>query len=298
MDAAHRCRCIPLPDGRRIGAAEYGDPAGRPVFYFHGFPGSRIEARLAHEAAARAGIRLVALDRPGYGASDPQPGRTLHDWAEDVARCADALGLSRFAVLGLSGGGPYAAAVAAALPGRVRAAGLLSPLGPAHLPELARAMRRHQRLGFAAARRAPGLTAALAVPVVAVTKRFERAAFALMAAALPPPDRAVLRGTPAAGILLASFREAVRPGAAGLASDLAIYARPWGLDPGKIRVPALVWHGGADRTVPPAMGRHLAAAIPGCRARLFPGEGHFSLAVRHMDEILADLAAAAGRGPR
>jgi pimeloyl-ACP methyl ester carboxylesterase len=105
-------RTIRLRDGRRLGYAEWGDPGGRPLLYFHGWPGSRVEGRLGDEAAKAKGVGMIALDRPGMGLSDYQPRRTLVDWPDDVIQVAAALGLDRFAVLGISGGGPYAAACA------------------------------------------------------------------------------------------------------------------------------------------------------------------------------------------
>jgi pimeloyl-ACP methyl ester carboxylesterase len=113
-------RTIRLRDGRRLGYAEWGDPDGRPLFYFHGWPGARVEGRLGDEAARAQGVRMIALDRPGMGLSDYQPRRTLVDWPDDVIQLAAAMGLDRFAVLGISGGGPYAAACAWKLSDRLR----------------------------------------------------------------------------------------------------------------------------------------------------------------------------------
>src|SRR5688572_28104051 len=120
---------LTLSDGRKVGIAEFGAPAGRPVVYCHGFPASRLEARLAHEAAKEVGARLIALDRPGYGLSDFQPGRRIGDWPRDVVEAADALGVQRFAMLGVSGGAPYALACAALLPERITALGVVCGLG-------------------------------------------------------------------------------------------------------------------------------------------------------------------------
>jgi pimeloyl-ACP methyl ester carboxylesterase len=97
-------RTIRLRDGRQLGYAEWGDFGGAPVLFFHGWPGSRIEGRLGDEAARVTGVRLVAIDRPGMGLSVFQPRRTLVDWPADVVELASALGLDRFAVLGISGG--------------------------------------------------------------------------------------------------------------------------------------------------------------------------------------------------
>src|SRR3954465_14232198 len=123
-------RTIRLRDGRRLGYAEWGGLGGPPVLYFHGWPGSRLEGRLADEAARGEGVRLIALDRPGMGLSDYQPRRRLVDWPDDVLQLATALGLERFAVLGISGGGPYAAVCAWKLPEQLTRAEIVSSLAP------------------------------------------------------------------------------------------------------------------------------------------------------------------------
>ena len=119
---------VRLADGRVIAVEEYGDPAGVPVLYFHGWPASRLEAGLIPDLP----VRMLALDRPGYGRSTPKRGRTLMDWPADVAAVADRLGLDRFHVVGLSGGGPYAAACALALPDRVLGVAMVCPVPPPH----------------------------------------------------------------------------------------------------------------------------------------------------------------------
>ncbi len=101
---------ITLCDGRGLGFAEFGDLQGRPVFYFHGFPGSRLEAKLAEKISLDTHVRFIGIDRPGYEFSSVKPARTFFDWPDDVAELADALGVDRFSILGVSGGGPYAAA--------------------------------------------------------------------------------------------------------------------------------------------------------------------------------------------
>lgn len=119
-----------LPDGRHLGYAEYGDPAGLAIIGFHGTPGSRLMFQLADSAARELGLRLLAPERPGFGISTYQKNRTLASYAADIAAFADRLGIKRFAVAGISGGGPYAAACAALLPERVTALALVSPVGP------------------------------------------------------------------------------------------------------------------------------------------------------------------------
>lgn len=123
-----------LGDGRRPGYAQYGQADGEPLFYFHGHPGSRLEARFADQAAAAADLRVIALDRPGYGLSDLQPGQALVGWPADVAEAADLLQIDRFSVAGASGGGPYALACAWRLPGRVTRAAVISGVARTRFP--------------------------------------------------------------------------------------------------------------------------------------------------------------------
>jgi pimeloyl-ACP methyl ester carboxylesterase len=139
---------IQLSDGRRLGCAEFGDRAGAPVIYFHGWPGARVEARLGDYAARVSGVRLLAIDRPGMGLSAFQPGRAFVDWPDDVLEVAASLGLDRFAVLGISGGGPYAAACAWKLADRLTNAGILSSLAPFDVPGATAGMGRRNRLAF------------------------------------------------------------------------------------------------------------------------------------------------------
>src|SRR5215472_6981947 len=121
---------IRLADGRALGFAEYGDPNGAPLFFFHGLWASRLTSHPDHEIARSLGVRLITMDRPGIGCSAPKPGRRLIDWPEDVAALADALQLQRFAILGWSGGGAYALACASRIPERLTAVGLASGGAP------------------------------------------------------------------------------------------------------------------------------------------------------------------------
>src|SRR4030042_1974723 len=125
---------IVLWDGRHLAYAEYGDPRGKPVFLFHGIPGSRIFRPPPDDLTAANGVRLITVDRPGYGGSDFQPGRRILEWPADVCALADVLGLERFAVCGHSAGGPYVLACAAFIPQRLTAAGVISGLGPVDAP--------------------------------------------------------------------------------------------------------------------------------------------------------------------
>ncbi len=139
-DAGSRpCRHCELGDGRTLAYTEWGASDGRPVLYCHGFPGSRLEARLADDAATRLGIRLIAPDRPGFGRSPLQPRRRLGDWPHDLARFADRLGIDGFELLGVSGGGPYALAAGEHLGDRIGRIAIACGLGRLDTPAAAAA---------------------------------------------------------------------------------------------------------------------------------------------------------------
>jgi len=278
-----------LPDGRLLGWAEYGARQGPPVLYVHGFPGSRLEARLTAAAAERLGLRVIAPDRPGIGLSHFQADRTLGDWPQDVSNLADALGLERFAILGVSGGAPYALACAAAMPGRLSAVGIVGGLGPVADAGSTTGMAALNRCFLYLFRRAPWLGRAFFHPLALAMRRWPRPLFALFTATVPEADRKVLDRPGIREFFHASLHEAARQGARGAAHDLYLYSHPWGFDPASIRAPIHLWHGELDVTVPVAMARHLARSIPKCRATFHPDEGHFSLPIRHMEQILRTL---------
>src|SRR5215471_3904851 len=144
-----------LRDGRVLGYAEYGDPRGKPVFFFHGLPGSRRQRHPDDSIAIELGARIITVDRPGYGLSEFQPGRTLLDWPGDVAQLADGLHLDQFAAIGLSGGGPYLLSCAYTMPERITSASVISGMGPVESPEARKGMLGAMRLGLGLARRLP-----------------------------------------------------------------------------------------------------------------------------------------------
>jgi pimeloyl-ACP methyl ester carboxylesterase len=288
----HFSKQFTLSDGRRIGYAEFGAPGGRPILYCHGFPASRLDARLGHGAAVRLGLRLIAPDRPGYGLSDYQPGRRISDWPRDMLALADGLSLDRFAVLGISGGGPYAVACAAALADRITAVGIACGLGRVDLPGNSARMNPFARFSFALALRAPRLSRLLNRALAPALRDSPRWMLRLLSSRLPPADRKVLTDAGTFAIFADAFREGFRQGGRGAALDLTLLARPWEAALESIRVPFYLWHGEQDTTVPVEMGRWLARSVPGCRASFFPEDGHFSLPVNRIDGMLEVLATA------
>ena len=266
---------LALRDGRTLGYAEYGAADGRPLFVFHGSPGCRLQVRAAHAPALARGIRIIAPDRPGQGLSTRLPGRAIADWPNDVRELADALGMTRFAVIGISGGGPYAAACAWALPARLTRAGIVSGVAPADGPHRGQGLRRPGRLAFNLVLGTPWLMRRVMALGALAARRFPEVLFERVLALAPPVDQPILHRPEVAASLSASLREAFRQGGRGVADELLLLTRPWTFRLEEIRVRVRLWHGEADAVVPVAMGRHLAQAIPNCRAEFIPGGGHY-----------------------
>jgi pimeloyl-ACP methyl ester carboxylesterase len=280
-----------MADGRRLAYTEYGDADGTPAIYCHGFPGSRLEARLAHAAAATLGIRLIAPDRPGFGRSDFLPGRRFADWPRDLAALSDALALERFDLVGVSGGAPYAIAGGQMLGDRVRRIALVCGLGEFTGEHATAGMNRAAATAIALQRHWPTAGYRIYRHLVGPTlHRFPEAAFRILVENATTADREVLADAAVRDAVIASFSEAFHAGAAGPAHEIGLITRPWDVDPRRVRQPVTLWHGEADRTVPVAMGRRHAALLADVDAHFVPGEGHFSLIVRHVHPILANFA--------
>jgi pimeloyl-ACP methyl ester carboxylesterase len=276
-----------LPDGRTLGFEDYGDPTGFPVLSFHGGLSSRLDAAPAHDAAVAMGVRLLSPDRPGMGLSTFQPGRRLIDWPADVEHLARALGLSRFAVMGWSAGGPYAAVCAAKLPRRVTAAALLSSSVPLDLYGTTRGLTIEDRVLLVLAQHAPRLASTvMKVSIVnASNARLLRAAMR----AFPPADRTIITQWGPPDRALAFVREAMRQGTDGCVLDYKIFGDPWGFSLEEIGVPVQIWEGADDRTGPPGYREFLHRRIKGSTLTVVPGEGHLSLLPHQAPAIFAAL---------
>jgi pimeloyl-ACP methyl ester carboxylesterase len=274
-----------LPRGQTIAYSEFGDPHGVPTLYFHGFPGSRVEAAMGHEAARRHSIRIIAPDRPGYGRSSFDPVRTISDWAGTMDRFADALGLERFAVVGVSGGGPYALACAAGIPERLTQVALFCGLAPVFPAANLHGMRLPHRLGLMLARLGPCITwPAFGLGRLLVAPNGRRMVKFVTGHA-SGPDREVLKDERIQDILALSFEEAVRQNSLGPGLDAYLYARPWSFDLSTIPISVHAWYGLDDIIVPPAMGRYIEATVPDCRMHFCENEGHFSIVFHHLPDV-------------
>ena len=288
-------RAVRLPDGRAIGLVETGVPSGRPVFFFHGFPGSRLESVTLANAAASAGVRLIGLDRPGVGLSSPRLSFGFPDWPADVAGLADQLGIAEFAVLGFSGGAPFAIACALSLADRVRACGLLSSALPVAF--IRGAARVPAALFWLAVEWTPtpllGHLVDFAmgdVPRVGedeIDRRLVR-----RARSQGPADEAALADPVFRRILAMAVVESYRQGTGANRNLARLLTRRWPFAVGAVSGPAMfLWHGEQDRVMPAAGARRLAAAIPASRATFLRDEGHLSPLANRGAEILSTLAA-------
>lgn len=276
---------VRLRDGRTLSYAEWGDPDGYPVLFFHGTPGSRV--CVPDESATSANeIRLITVDRPGYGRSSPHPGRTLHDWTEDVTELVDALEIERFAVVGLSGGGPHALACAVALPDRIPNVGVISGMGLLEAPDATRGMSLYNRVGFRLTRHAPLVLRVVLWPTARRAQTHPLAVVERLREHFAPPDRRVTERSEIRAAMADELTEAYRQGPQGHVADLKALTRSWAFTLESITVPVRFWHGGVDRTAPLPMAEHLTDAIPGARLTIFPDEGHL-VAYEHFHEILA-----------
>lgn len=281
-------KSVRAADGRRLAYAEYGDPSGRPVFFFQGTPSSRLWQHPDESIAANVGARIIRVDRPGFGRSDFQRGRSLLDWAADVARVADALDVDRFPVVGVSGGGPYVAACAHALPDRVTAGSMVGAAGPIDAPGATGRMTPLRKLGLLGARHAPPLLRAgmwLIGPSRDPERFFER-----FTAGFPHRDRELLARPEVRSNLIQSYGEAVRQGNHGFAHEVGLFAKPWGFALRDIRIPMFIWHGARDTSTPIEMARYMAKEIPSCTTHFLPDAGHF-VVLDHYAEILHEVLA-------
>jgi len=276
---------IKLKDGRLLGYAEYGTPEGKPIFYFHGFPGSRIDWLLsdADDSAAELNAHIIAVDRPGMGLSDFKRGRNILDWPDDVIELADALQVDRFAVLGFSGGGPYAAACAYKIPERLTATAIACGMGPAEAPGIKEGTcwifpGKHSLI-----RRLILMLSSMGVrknPDQFLSRSKE---------ALPETEGLLLDQPEVARAYIETLREAFRSGIRGANQEATLYKRPWRFRLQDITTEIHLWHGELDLSVPISVGRYVADAIPNCHAIFLKDEAHISLPRNHIREILSTL---------
>lgn len=269
---------IAVGEDRQIGFAEFGNPQGRAVFWLHGTPGARRQIPTeARSFAARKNIRLIGIDRPGIGSSTPHQYENVLGFTDDLRTIADTLGINRFAVIGLSGGGPYTLATAAAMPDRVVMAAVLGGVAPligedgisSGLMELAKIVRPIIEVADTPIRWVAGSLIKLIGP-------FGSPALDLYARISPDGDRNLLSRPEFKAMFLDDLLNGSRKQLAAPFADIVVFARDWGFRLEDIKVPVRWWHGDADHIVPYAHGQHAVARIADAEMYTLPGESHLA----------------------
>lgn len=283
---------IQLDDGAVIAFQEYGDPGGTPVIFCHGWPSSRTMAQLADESARSLGVRIISPDRPGISSSSIRVDRKLSDWPSVVERLADDLEIGEFRILAISGGAPYAYATAVALPERVRAIAVVGGVIPfAELKDF-KGLLPLYRWMLAFYRIRPPLLRrlfCLAQPFLSWRPPIRLRPLLLKMLLLRACDAASLRDDAAFEAIFESQRRAWRGSPEGVLIDARIYAEPWGFAIEDVSVPVRLWHGTEDRAFAVGLAEEIANRFANCKARFVQDEGHYSLPIRYMREILEDL---------
>lgn len=281
---------LQLPDGRTLGFAEHGSPEGNVLVYCQGYPGSRLEAAILSTHAAAAHVRVLSLDRPGFGRSSFHEGRSLLDWPNDLVAVTDHLGIDRFAVMGASGGAPYALACAQQISARLLSCGIVSSIAPLSLS--ATDMDWQTRIVVFLAHRTPWLLTLL-LGATARSFRDEKHARKALTRALRQmgqPDREALLARGPLDLLAASACEAYQQGVRGAVTEAGLYARDWGFRLEDIAFqPLYLWHGAGDTFAPIERARAVADKLMRCQATYYPNEGHFSTLLNHQPEFFTAL---------
>ena len=277
-----------LSDGRSIGYAEYGDPQGRPVLYFHGLPSSRFEMNNPDliEIVERLHVRLILADRPGIGLSDFRS-YTIASYPDIVAEFADKLGLNRFPVLGISSGGKFAAACAWKIPQRLTTATIVCGSAPFDMPGVKESLSKQDQQVYGMADKMPWIFRLMLWKIAGDVRKNPASVLSLFTE-MSEVDKAVLARPNVTEAFGKMVVEAFRQGTRGAALDWKLEARPWGFSLQEIQMPVNIWHGEEDKIASIEHARIQAKAIPDARVKFFPNEGH-TVFVTRLDELLSTV---------
>jgi len=281
---------IAVGDDRQIGFAEFGDPQGRAIFWLHGTPGARRQIPMeARVYAEEKGIRLIGVDRPGIGSSTPFQYDTVSAFADDLRTIADTLGIDKFVVVGLSGGGPYTLACAAAMPARVVAAGVLGGVAPASGPDAIGGGAMALGSLVAPVLRVAGVPMRwAAVALVWFARPVASPALDLYGRMSPEGDRRLLARPEFKAMFLDDLLNGSRKQLAAPFADVIVFARDWGFRLEQVKVPVRWWHGDHDHIVPFAHGEHVVSRLPDAQLYHLPGESHLA-GLGRAEEILGAM---------
>ena len=279
---------VRLTDGRTLSWTEYGDPNGEPLFFHHGIPSSRVAAAVMEPGAARASIRLIAPERPGFGYSDPLPGRTILDWPADLRQLADYLEFEKFSVAGISAGLPYTLACALNMPERLHRVALISGLGAIDSGDVLEGMSYEWRLIYTLFLKSQRLASLwMRGYGRSVQKRPERVV-AEQIKRMPPVDGQILGSEPTLTNRITDLREAFRQGPAAAGDEARHHLEPWGFELNDVDFPVMLWHAKLDESHPVQMGRRIASELQDCRPIYVDGVGSLGF-IAHSEAIFSAL---------
>ncbi len=279
---------VRLTDGRELSWAEYGYPHGEPLFFHHGIPSSRLTAAVLDEGARRAGIRLIAPERPGFGFSDGQPGRAILDWPNDLRQLADYLELERFSLAGISAGMPYTLACALKMPERLHRVAVISGLGRIDSNSALEGMSYEWRLIYTLFLKSRRLASLWMRGYGRSVQRRPDRVVAEQIKRMPPVDADVLGSDPIRANRIADLREAFRQGPAAAGDEARMHLEPWGFDLADVDFPVTLWHGALDESHPIQMATQIASELPHCRAIYVDGVGALGF-IEHAESIFNAL---------
>jgi pimeloyl-ACP methyl ester carboxylesterase len=280
---------VMLKDGRQLGYAEYGDPAGKPILFFHGFPGSRLEPSHLQSIALSNNYRLIGLDRPGMGLSSIHQKHSILSWADDVEMFADQLDIKKFSIIGQSGGAPFVAACAYKIPHRINGAAIVSGIAPFEIPEATASLSRGDRFMNKIIQTMPWIvTGMMKITLMLYKKPW---LFKQVLKQLPEVDRVAVYSIGSNETINAMLLEPFRNGVAGATQEFKLFINPWGFNIANIKCPTTIWHGGLDKRLPITHANLYAKLIPNAKLTLFKQEGHVSLLINHGEEILRSVCA-------
>jgi pimeloyl-ACP methyl ester carboxylesterase len=283
-----KCQLFTLPGGRNISYAEFGDPGGSPVFWFHGAPSSYFEPLLIGEDVFKQyGMRVIAINRPGMGKSVFVKGRGFTDGAGDVAALADYLSLDIFSVLGFSGGSAYVSACAAKIPARIKKAVIVSGGWQMNLPDARRKLTMPYSIFWTVADKLPFLLPFMIKMMKESPKKNKPAPEPNKM--LHPADFKALMQHDREAVLSSVINECLLQGTRGAVYDVRLYVKPWDFNIRDIRLPVIMFHGEEDRNAPLAMIQSLISRYPAATLQAFTGEAHFSTLLNHFDSIARTL---------
>jgi pimeloyl-ACP methyl ester carboxylesterase len=277
---------ITLPDGRKLSYAEFGQPDGHPVIYFHGGASSRLEPLIFDELINKFGLRFIASDRPGIGQSDFQPDRRFSDCPKDVVFLADTLGLDKFSVLGFSSGGAYVFACAAKIPARLLSAVAVS--GAWDMDSL-KDLPMFSHWIYSLSKTFPLL---FEIMIKLSLRPFQSSSEKLLASLkkqLPAVDYAIFSSSQRLQAIRESAIESMRQGTKSLTLDILLYVHPWDFKAEEIQIPVKLFQGEQDTKVPISMARQVIDRLPTAQLFSYPDEGHISVGINQFEAIAQAL---------